>query len=78
MQRESIGHKELFTNFRKGLRSGNWRKLSLVDKALYRASLWYCRNVKIVSALLVKKLSALVEILVESPGMGVPCLTYRW
>ena len=25
-----------------------------MDKALYRASLWYCRNGEIVSALLVK------------------------
>jgi hypothetical protein len=34
-------YKELFAGFRKGQRNGNWRKLSRLEKALYRASLWY-------------------------------------
>jgi len=36
-------HEELHTSFRKGLRNGNWRKLSGVGKALYRAAMWYAR-----------------------------------
>ena len=30
----------LLMSFRKGRRNGNWRKLSGLKKALYRASLW--------------------------------------
>ena len=36
-------YKELLTSFRKGLRNGNWRKLSRLEKALFMASLWYSR-----------------------------------
>jgi hypothetical protein len=36
-------YKELFRSFRKGQRNGNWRKLSILEKALYKASLWYSR-----------------------------------
>jgi len=37
-------HEELLRDFRKGLRNGNWRKLSRLEKALYRALLWYSRG----------------------------------
>ena len=36
-------HEELLRAFRKGMRNGNWRKLSRVEKALYMASMWYAR-----------------------------------
>ena len=36
-------HKELLRDFRKGLRNGNWRKLSGLERALYMALLGYSR-----------------------------------
>jgi len=58
----AITYADLSTCFRKGLRNGNWKRLNPLDKALYRASLWYAKHSgSIVNAALVKKLSALVE-----------------
>ena len=37
MTTKAITYEELLTSFRKGLRTGNWRKLNFLDKALYRA-----------------------------------------
>ena len=55
-------YKELFTGFRKGLRNGNWRKLSRLEKSLYMASLGYSRiRGAIMSELLVSKLSVLLD-----------------
>ncbi|HID20400.1 MAG TPA: hypothetical protein EYP28_05645 [Methanophagales archaeon] len=34
-------YEELFASFRRGLRNGNWKKLSRLEKALYRVSLGY-------------------------------------
>jgi hypothetical protein len=57
-----IIYNELLTGFRKGLRNGNWRKLSGLEKALYRASLGYSRFYgEILSELLVSKLSVLLD-----------------
>jgi len=62
-------HEELLTNFRKGLRNGNWRKLSRLEKALYMASLWYSRaQGAIINEMLVRKLSVLVDKLKETSG----------
>jgi hypothetical protein len=44
MQEQSISYKELFTSFKKGLRNGNWRKLRFLDKALFRAAMWYAKR----------------------------------
>jgi hypothetical protein len=41
--RNMFTHEELLRDFRKGLRNGNWRKLSRLEKALFMASLWYSR-----------------------------------
>jgi len=42
--------------FKKGLRNGNWRKLRLLDKALYRAAIGYAkRGGSIVNGMLVEK-----------------------
>lgn len=58
--------------FRKSLRNGNWRKLDPLDKALYRASLWYAKyHGNIVNVALVEKLSALVEKLKETKGVRI-------
>jgi hypothetical protein len=65
-------YKELHTNFRKGLRNGNWRKLRRLEKALYMASLWYSRVKRaIINDILVRKLSVLVEKLKETSGAKV-------
>jgi hypothetical protein len=65
-------YKELLTSFRKGLRNGNWRKLSRLEKALYMASLWYSRHQRaIINEILVGKLSLLVEKLKETKGARV-------
>jgi len=56
MLTKAITYKELFTNFKKGLRTGNWRKLRFLDKALYRAAMGYAkRGGSIVNRKLVEK-----------------------
>jgi hypothetical protein len=57
-----IRYEELSTGFKKGLRNGNWRKFHRLEKALFRASLWYSKvhNV-VISELLVRKLSVLLD-----------------
>ena len=67
-----ITYAGLFAGFRKGLRNGNWKHLNRLDKALFRASLWYAKQRGcIVNALLVEKLLALVEKLKETKGMRI-------
>ena len=62
----------LLTSFRKGLRNGNWRKLSRVEKALYMASMWYARvRGAILNEKLVSKLAALVDKLKATSGARV-------
>ena len=71
-QKQSLGHEELYTSFRKGLRNGNWRKRNYLDKALYRASLWYAkRGRSIINGMLVEKLLGLVARLKETKGMRI-------
>ena len=56
MLTKGITYKELFTNFKKGLRAGNWRKLRFLDKALFRAAMGYAkRGGSIVNGMLVEK-----------------------
>jgi hypothetical protein len=65
-------YKELLRDFRKGLRNGNWRKLSRLEKALFMASLWYSRHQRaIINELLVGKLSVLVDKLKATSGASV-------
>ena len=67
-----ITYKELFTNFKKGLRNGNWRKLRFLDQALYRTAMGYAkRGVSIVDETLVEKLLGLVARLKETKGMRI-------
>ena len=62
-------YKGLRTSFRKGLRNGNWRKLSRLEKALVKASLWYSRvQGAIINEMLVRKLSVLVDKLKVTSG----------
>jgi hypothetical protein len=72
MSKIEITNAKLFTSFKKGRRNGNWRKLNRLDKALYRASLWYTRHLgSIVNGTLVEKLLGLVEKLKETKGMRI-------
>ena len=65
-------YKELLTSFRKGLRNGNWGKLSRLEKALYMASLWYSRvKGAIINEQLVKKLLVLVDKLKATSGARI-------
>ena len=67
-----LSYEELLTSFRKGLRNGNWRRLNPLDKALYRASLWYVKHSgSIINAALVEKLLALVKRLKETKGKRI-------
>ena len=53
-----FSYTELLNLFRKGLRNGGWRRLDRLEKAFYRATLWYAKvkgeilNSKIISMLL--------------------------
>ena len=65
-------YKELLTGFRKGLRNGNWRALSRLEKALVMASLGYAKiRGTILNELLVGKLEVLVERLKETKGARI-------
>ena len=67
-----LSYEDLFTNFKKGVRNGNWKRLRFVDKALYRAAMWYVKHGgSIVSEMLAENLSALVERLKETKGMRI-------
>ena len=71
-QKQSLGHEELYTSFRKGLRNGNWRRLRFLDKALFRAAMGYAkRGRSIVNGLLVEKLLELAARLKETKGMRI-------
>ena len=67
-----ITYADLSASFRKGLRNGNWKRMNPLERALFRASLWYAKHRgSIVNAALVEKLSALVEKLKETKGMKI-------
>ena len=53
------------------LRNGNWRKRRFLDKALYKASLWYAKHRCIINGMLVEKLLGLVARLKETKGMRI-------
>lgn len=63
---------ELLTDFRKGLRNGNWRKLRRLEKALFRASLWYSKvHSVVINEMLVRKLSVLRDKLKVTAGARI-------
>ena len=72
MTTKDITYKELFTNFKKGLRDGNWRKLRFLDKALFRAAMGYAKHGgSIINGMLVEKLLGLIERLKETKGKRI-------
>ena len=63
---------ELLAAFKKGLRNGNWRRLSGLEKALYRASLWYTKYVgNITNKAIIEKLFPIIEKFKETRGMRI-------
>ena len=71
MLTKAVTYAGLNATFRKGLRNGNWRKLNFLDKALYRASLWYAKHRCIINGMLVEKLLGLVARLKETKGLRI-------
>ena len=72
MLTKDLTYNELFTNFKKGLRTGNGRKLRFLDKALFRAAMGYARYGRsIVNGKLVEKLLRLIARLKETKGMRI-------
>ena len=57
-----IRYEDLLNAFKKGLRNGNWRKLSRLEKALYRVTLVYAKiKRKIVNSNLVREILKILE-----------------
>jgi len=71
MVTKAMAYEELITSFKKGLRNGNWRKLRILDKALYRAAMWYAKHHCIVNGTLVEKLLGLIAKLKETKGKRI-------
>ena len=62
----------LLTALRKGQRTGRWRRLHLLDKALVKASLQYLRHGgRISNETLLVKLERLIEQLLETRGQRI-------
>ncbi|HDS45792.1 MAG TPA: hypothetical protein ENN68_06845 [Methanomicrobia archaeon] len=63
---------ELQASFRKGVRNGNWRRLSRLEKALVMTATAYAKRYgQIVNAQLLQKLAALVSILKSTRGTRI-------
>ena len=69
-------HEELRCAFMKGRRNGNWKKLTRIEKALYRAALSYTMPRRgmgrsIVRESVVNKLLILIKKLLETPSQRI-------
>ena len=70
--KKKITFEELLNSLKKGTRKGNRRKLSRREKGLYHAAMAYTKaKKKIVNGIVVEKLSALIEKLMETPGRRI-------
>ena len=74
----ALSYEKLLDKLKKGTRKGNWKKLNRREKALYRAAMAYTKSKRwgemardIVNRMIVEKLLALIEKLMETPGMRV-------
>lgn len=60
-------HADLVGWMRRGLRNGNWRRLSPVERALFRAATCYAKpKGKIVNPTVIERLKAIIEKIKES------------
>jgi len=72
MRPEAVTSEDLFATWRKGQRTGRWRRLRFLDRALYKASLQYLRHGgRILNESLLAKLERLVEQLTETRGQRI-------
>lgn len=68
----ALNYSDLLGYWRRGFRNGNWRGLSMVEKAFYRASMWFARvHGWIVSARVVGQLVGIVEKLKSTIGKRI-------
>ncbi|MBO3801980.1 MAG: hypothetical protein QW342_07025 [Thermoproteota archaeon] len=66
--KNSFSYKELLEIRKKSYRNGNWKKLSLEEKAMYKAALALAKlRGRIVNFNLVQRVKEIVEELLESP-----------
>jgi len=66
-----LGYDELRRGLLRGLRNGNWRRLSEIERSLYIAALCYTRKKCIVRERLVEKLRSLLNRLLETPSLRI-------
>jgi hypothetical protein len=72
MRPEAVTSEYLFAALRKGQRTGRWRSLHFLDKALFKASYYYLRHGgRIMNESLLVKLERLVELLLETRGQRI-------
>ncbi len=67
-----LTYESLLVGFRRGMRNGNWKRLSVFERALLLASLSYAKiRRRIVSRHLSMRLAEILEKLKETPAMRV-------
>ena len=67
-----ISYSELFELLKKVLRNAKWKRPNSLERALFRASLWYAKHRgSIVNAALIEKLTALIKKLKETKGLKI-------
>ena len=63
---------ELINTLKKGLRNGNWKKLSKLEKAFYRAALTYAKiKRKIVNPDVISRLTEIIRKLILIPSLKI-------
>ena len=53
------------------MRTGNWQRMNILEKAFYRAAMWYAKHQRIINRMLVEKLLGIIERLKETKGMRI-------
>jgi hypothetical protein len=72
MRPEAVTSAYLLAALRKDQRTGTWRRLHFLDKALFKASYYYLRHGwRIRNESLLVKLERLVELLIETRGQRI-------
>jgi len=66
-----LEYEELQHYMRKGMRTGNWQRMNILEKAFYRAAIWYAKHQRIINRMLVEKLLGIIEKLKETKGMRI-------
>jgi hypothetical protein len=67
-----FSYTELLNLFRKGLRNGSWRRLDRLEKAFYRATLWYAKvKGEILSSRIISMLLGIAEKLRETLSVRI-------